>query len=248
MVTGRTAFSGATRASLIGAILRDDPAPDLARASALSPGRSIASSRSVSRRSPRSDGRRRATSRCRSKASGRTAPPRSRSSAAPPRRRRLSEDASAGGSPPPPSRSPSSSSPRLAGPRLRRASCGLSCSRLPGTSFEYGPNSAPRGGVSRRPPTSSSAPATRTAGYASGSATWTRRAYVCPGGEGALFPFWSPDYTSHRILREGALKLVEASPSPQPPRVLASDILEARGGSWGRGRDDSVFARQSCLR
>ena len=118
MVTGRTAFSGATRASLIGAILRDDP--PRSRASIRSPlGRSIASSRSVSRRSPRSDGRRRATSRSRSRVSGRTAPPRSRS------RRRLhgvgvSPERFPGGSPPPPSRSPSSPFSAVQGPRLGR--------------------------------------------------------------------------------------------------------------------------------
>jgi Tol biopolymer transport system component len=53
-----------------------------------------------------------------------------------------------------------------------------------------------------------------------------------PGGDGALFPFWSPDSRSIGFFANGKLKVVDASPSPPPPRELA-DVIEARGGSWG---------------
>ncbi|MGH9368347.1 MAG: protein kinase domain-containing protein, partial [Thermoanaerobaculia bacterium] len=56
--------------------------------------------------------------------------------------------------------------------------------------------------------------------------------YPLPGGEGALFPFWSPDGRSIGFFAKGRLKVVEASPSPPPPRELA-DVAEPRGGSWG---------------
>jgi len=55
--------------------------------------------------------------------------------------------------------------------------------------------------------------------------------YRVPGGEGALFPFWSPDSRSIGFFAKGKLKIVEASPSPPPARDLA-DVTEARGGSW----------------
>jgi Tol biopolymer transport system component/predicted Ser/Thr protein kinase len=56
--------------------------------------------------------------------------------------------------------------------------------------------------------------------------------YPLPGAEGGLFPFWSPDSRSIGFFASGRLKVVDASPSPPPPRELA-DIVEARGGSWG---------------
>jgi len=56
--------------------------------------------------------------------------------------------------------------------------------------------------------------------------------YPVPGGDGALFPFWSPDSRSIGFFAKGRLKVVEASPSPPPVRELA-DVVEARGGSWG---------------
>jgi serine/threonine protein kinase/dipeptidyl aminopeptidase/acylaminoacyl peptidase len=56
--------------------------------------------------------------------------------------------------------------------------------------------------------------------------------YPLPGGEGGLFPFWSPDSRSIGFFAKGKLKVVEASPSPPPVRELA-DVVEARGGSWG---------------
>ena len=57
--------------------------------------------------------------------------------------------------------------------------------------------------------------------------------YPLPGGEGALFPFWSPDGRSIAFFAKGKLKAMEASPSAQPPRDLA-DVTECRGGSWGK--------------
>jgi Tol biopolymer transport system component len=55
--------------------------------------------------------------------------------------------------------------------------------------------------------------------------------YPVPGGEGALFPFWSPDSRSLGFFAKGRLRVVEASKSPPPARDLA-DVVEARGGSW----------------
>jgi Tol biopolymer transport system component len=59
-------------------------------------------------------------------------------------------------------------------------------------------------------------------------------AYPVPGGEGALFPFWSPDSRSIGFFAKGRLMVVDASRSPPPPRELA-DVVEARGGTWGEG-------------
>ena len=58
--------------------------------------------------------------------------------------------------------------------------------------------------------------------------------YPVPGGQGALFPFWSPDSRSIGFFAKGKLKIVEASVSAAPPRELA-DVAEPRGGSWGDG-------------
>ncbi len=60
----------------------------------------------------------------------------------------------------------------------------------------------------------------------------TLEPYALPGGDGGLFPFWSPDSRSVGFFAKGRLKVVEASPSPPPARELA-DVLEPRGGSWG---------------
>jgi Tol biopolymer transport system component len=56
--------------------------------------------------------------------------------------------------------------------------------------------------------------------------------YAVPGGEEAIFPFWSPDGRSIGFFARGKLKVIEASPSPPPARDI-TDVLEARGGSWG---------------
>ncbi len=138
-------------------------------------GRSIASSRSVSRRSRRRDGRRRATSRCRSKASGRTAPLSERclrGAFAAGDRRRSSLD----GSPLWRSRSPSSAcfGSRV---RRRRTSCVRSCFLRREPSSTTARTRRP----SRSLPTaagSSSARAMRTAPRASGSATWTLPSHI----------------------------------------------------------------------
>ncbi len=56
--------------------------------------------------------------------------------------------------------------------------------------------------------------------------------YMVPGGEEAIFPFWSPDSRSIGFFARGKLKTVEASPNPPAARELA-DVLEPRGASWG---------------
>jgi eukaryotic-like serine/threonine-protein kinase len=57
-------------------------------------------------------------------------------------------------------------------------------------------------------------------------------AFPIPGTEGALFPFWSPDGRSLGFFSRGRLRTVEASAAAATPRALAN-VLEARGGSWG---------------
>jgi eukaryotic-like serine/threonine-protein kinase len=67
--------------------------------------------------------------------------------------------------------------------------------------------------------------------------------YRIPGTEGGLYAFWSPDGRWLGFFARGKLKIVEAVPSPSPPRDLA-DIVEARGGSWGEG-GNIVYAYQN---
>ncbi|MEO8347492.1 MAG: protein kinase, partial [Acidobacteriota bacterium] len=52
-----------------------------------------------------------------------------------------------------------------------------------------------------------------------------------PGTDEAAFPFWSPDSRSLGFSARGRLKLVEASGSAPAPRTVA-DVLGGRGGSW----------------
>ncbi len=233
MVTGRTAFSGATRASLIGAILRDDPAP-ISREQPLSP---RALDRVVAICLAKEPEERWQTARDVALQIEGIRQERSASepvSAAPPRRRRLSGAIPWAIAAVAVALAVFLSPPWLARRRLRRASCGHSSSRRRGRAFEYGANSAP----------AAVSPDGRRIVFGArdadgGIRLWIRdldtaEAYALPGGEGAFFPFWSPDSRFIGFFARGALKMVEASPSPQPPRVLASDILEARGGSWGR--------------
>jgi len=56
--------------------------------------------------------------------------------------------------------------------------------------------------------------------------------FAIPGSSGAYFPFWSPDGRSLGFFAEGKLKIVEASPAASAPVSLA-DVMEARGGTWG---------------
>ena len=67
--------------------------------------------------------------------------------------------------------------------------------------------------------------------------------YPVPGGEEAIFPFWSPDSRSIGFFARGKLKAVEASPSPPAARELA-DVIEPRGASWGED-GTIVFAPQN---
>ncbi len=52
------------------------------------------------------------------------------------------------------------------------------------------------------------------------------------GSSGATFPFWSYDGRSLGFFAQGRLKVVEASASALP--VALADVEEARGGTWGR--------------
>ena len=56
--------------------------------------------------------------------------------------------------------------------------------------------------------------------------------YAVLGAEEAIFPFWSPDSRSLGFFARGKLKTVEASPNPPAARELA-DVIEPRGASWG---------------
>ncbi len=58
------------------------------------------------------------------------------------------------------------------------------------------------------------------------------------GTEGAFAPFWSPDSRSIGFFVPGRLEKVDASGGP--PQVICS-VQDARGGSWGRG-DVIIFA------
>ena len=65
---------------------------------------------------------------------------------------------------------------------------------------------------------------------------WVRRldsldAFTIPGSSGATFPFWSPDGKSLGFFAQAKLKVVEASGSASP--VSLADVEEPRGGSWG---------------
>jgi serine/threonine protein kinase len=55
--------------------------------------------------------------------------------------------------------------------------------------------------------------------------------FPIPGSSGATFPFWSPDGRSLGFFAQAKLKVVEASPSASP--VSLADAEEARGGTWG---------------
>jgi serine/threonine protein kinase/Tol biopolymer transport system component len=56
-------------------------------------------------------------------------------------------------------------------------------------------------------------------------------AFSIRGSSGATFPFWSPDRRSLGFFGQGKLKVVEASASALP--VALADVEDARGGSWG---------------
>ncbi|MDQ5871099.1 MAG: serine/threonine-protein kinase [Acidobacteriota bacterium] len=55
--------------------------------------------------------------------------------------------------------------------------------------------------------------------------------FVIKGSSGATFPFWSPDGRSLGFFVPGKLKVVEASASASP--VPLADVDEPRGGTWG---------------
>jgi eukaryotic-like serine/threonine-protein kinase len=64
---------------------------------------------------------------------------------------------------------------------------------------------------------------------------------VLPGTEGATYPFWSPDDVSVAFFADGKLKKIAASGGV--PQVLAS-ATSGRGGAWGR-QGVIIYAPQS---
>jgi serine/threonine protein kinase len=52
------------------------------------------------------------------------------------------------------------------------------------------------------------------------------------GTEDAIYPFWSPDSRSLGFFARGKLKVIEIAGGP--PRTLSDAPLDSRGGSWGR--------------
>ena len=229
MVTGRTAFSGATRASLIGAILRDDPAP-ISREQPLSP---RALDRVVAICLAKEPEERWQTARDVALQIEGIRQDRSASEpipAAPSRRRRLSGAVPWGITA---AAIAFAAFSLLRGARPSRPEV-MRTFMLPpaATTFEYSANSAP----------AAVSPDGRRLAFGAREVDGTMRlwirdldaadAYVIPGGEGALFPFWSPDSRFVGFFARGTLKVVEATRSPQTPRVLASGILEPRGGTW----------------
>jgi Tol biopolymer transport system component len=229
MATGRQAFTGASRASLIGSILRDEPAP-VSRLLPFAP-------RSLDR----------VVSTCLAKdAEDRWQTARDVALQLDAIRREASVADSE--EVPAPRQRRSSLLPWLAAavatiaalvlalrPRTQTPPFVLKSNLVPppGTTFHvYGANVA---GVALSPNGKRLVFGTREPDGS--SRLWVKELdslepYAVPGGEGALFPFWSPDSRSIGFFAKGKLKTVEASTSPPAPRELA-DVVEPRGGSWG---------------
>jgi Tol biopolymer transport system component len=229
MTTGKKAFSGATRASLIGSILRDDPAP-ISREQTLAP-------RALDR----------VVAICLAKE------PEERWQTAKDVALQLEgirQERSA------PEGAVAAPGPRfsrflpwvVAAAAFVLAAWGLTRGARPvsqpspirtlllpppGTGFNYGANSAP---AVIAPDEKRLVFGTRDADGA--TRLWIQdldasEPYPVPGTEGALFTFWSPDGKFLAFFARGTLRVIEASRSPGPARTLAADILEARGGTWG---------------
>jgi len=229
MVTGRKAFTGSTRASLIGAVLRDEPPP----VSRLQPVAPRALDRVISTCLAKDPELRWQTARdvaLQLEGIRREGSAAEKEEAPTPRRRR------------------STLLPWLAAavatiaalvlafrPRTQTPPFVLKSSLVPppGTTFHvYGANVA---GVALSPNGKRLVFGTRETDGS--SRLWVKELdslepYAVPGAEGGLFPFWSPDSRSIGFFAKGKLKTVEASTSPPPPRELA-DVVEPRGGSWG---------------
>jgi eukaryotic-like serine/threonine-protein kinase len=67
---------------------------------------------------------------------------------------------------------------------------------------------------------------------------WVRRldsleSFAIRGSSGAAFPFWSPDGRSLGFFAEGKLKIVEATASALPAPLADVQVQEPRGGTWG---------------
>ena len=68
-----------------------------------------------------------------------------------------------------------------------------------------------------------------------------------PGTEDAIYPFWSPDSRSLGFFAQGKLKTIEIAGGP--PRTLSDAALDSRGGTWGpdgtilfaRAAHDGIF-------
>jgi eukaryotic-like serine/threonine-protein kinase len=65
--------------------------------------------------------------------------------------------------------------------------------------------------------------------------------FVIRGSSGATFPFWSPDGRSLGFFARGKLRVVEASASALP--VALADVEEARGGSWSPDGTNILFSK-----
>jgi len=228
MTTGRHAFTGASRASLIGAILRDDPAP-VSRLQPLAP-RSL--DRVVSTCLAKDPEDRWQTARDVSLQLEGIRQERSAAepfAAVPPSRRRapLLPWAIAAAA-------LAIAAAAILRPRPTPAPSVLKSFLIPppNTTFHvYGANVA---GVALAPNGKRLAFGTREPDGS--SRLWLKEMdalepFPVPGGEGALFPFWSPDSRSIGFFARGKLKIVEASTSAAPARELA-DVMEPRGGSW----------------
>ncbi len=230
MATGKTAFSGATRASLIGAILRDDP-PPISRDQPLSPRALDRIVTTCLAKEP--DGRWQTARDVALQLEGirqerSAAEPLSAATAPRPRLSIIFPWAAA------------VVAAALGAWGLARGARPASQPSLmrtvllppPGTTLTYGANSAP---AVIAPDQKRLVFGTRDADGA--TRLWIRdldssEPYPVPGTEGAFFPFWSPDGKSIGFFARGTLRLIEATRSPAPPRTLVADILEARGGSW----------------
>ena len=226
MATGKKAFSGATQASLISAILRDEP-PAISQVQPCRRRRWIAWSRSASPRTRRIAGRTRRTSGGELKWIAEGGITDGRRSGRRPRRRR--RDWIRGPWP----RSSFSATLYL-GDELRRLRAGDRMRAVHSfidppekTSFRFtGDDSAPI----------ALSPDGDRAVFGAGGKLWIQSlaaGTVTPlaATDGGRFPFWSPDSRSIGFFSGGKLKVMDSSGGPVQ---TICDAPNSRGGTWGR--------------
>ncbi len=232
MATGKKAFSGATQASLIGAILRDEPRP-VSHVQPLSP---RAFDRVVKTCLAKDPDDRWQTAR--DVGLQLAAIQQDRSEIAAPalvKRRRLPTAALAG-----PLAVLALAAGMLLGravlPRARQSQLGPARSFLlppPGTQFLFIDANT---GLAVSPDGKRIAFAARDEDDR--SLLWVRPldsvdSFAIPGTDGASFPFWAPDGKRLGFFSYGRLKTVEASRSATAPTDLAPIVGDGRGGTWG---------------